>query len=178
MHYCLRKTAKENPGACNFKCVAGNDNLPFERRDSMNCERSCGNPCNICIEVLVAVVAATVVGLLFGFGLIPNIVTALWVMFGFAVLNLIFLVVGLYGASLVRRSLLGRCLCCNGTILLVSIIATIILAIVALSISLVAPTIGVIVLIAVAAFFAALMAIEFISLLVCLINGLCCWRED
>ena len=144
----------------------------------MNCESSCGNPCNICIEVLVAVVAATVVGLLFGFGLIPNIVTALWVVFGFAVLNLIFLVVGLYGASLVRRSLLGRCLCCNGTILLVSIIATIILAIVALSISLVAPTIGIIVLIAVGAFFAALMAIEFISLLVCLINGLCCWRED
>ena len=64
----------------------------------MDCERTCGNPCSICIEVLLAVVAATVVGLLFGFGLIPNIVTALWVVFGFAVLNLIFLVVGLYGA--------------------------------------------------------------------------------
>ena len=59
-----------------------------------------------------------------------------------------------------------------------SILATIILAIVALSISLVAPTIGIIVLIAIGAFFAALMAIEFVALLVCLINGLCCWRED
>lgn len=144
----------------------------------MDCDRSCGNPCNICIEVLIAVVAATVVGLLFGFGLIPNVVTALWIVFGFAVLNLIFLVVGLFGAGIFRSSLLGRCLCCNGTILLVSIIATIILAVVALSISLVEPTIGIIVLIAVGAFFAALMVIEFISLLICLINGLCCWREE
>ena len=144
----------------------------------MDCERTCGNPCNICIEVLIAVVAATVVGLLFGFGLIPNIVTALWVVFGFAVLNLIFLVAGLYEAALVRRSLLGSCLCCNSTILLVAILATLVLAIVALSISLTATTIGIIVLIAVGAFFAALMAIEFVALIVCLINGLCCWRED
>ncbi len=144
----------------------------------MDCERICGNRCSICIEVLIAVVAATVVGLLFGFGLIPNIVTVLWIVFGFAVLNLIFLVVGLYGASLVGRSLIGRCLCCNGVILLVSIIATIILTIIALSISLAVPAIWLIVLVAVGAFFAALMAIEFISLLVCLINGLCCWRED
>lgn len=143
----------------------------------MDCERSCGCPGNVCIEVLISVVAATVVGLLFGFGLILNIVTAVWIVFGFAVLNLIFLVVGLFGASLFRRTLLGKCLCCKGKILLVAIIATIILTIIALSITLVSTTIWIVVLIAIGAFFAALMAVEFVLLLSCLINGLCCWRD-
>jgi|GEM_PF-3447563 len=84
----------------------------------MDCDRSCGNPCNISIVVLISVVVATVVALLFAFGFIPNVVTAIWIVFGFAVLNLIFLVVGLFGAGIFRRSLLGRCLCCNGTVLL------------------------------------------------------------
>ena len=143
----------------------------------MNCDRTCGNPCNICIVVLVGIVVATVVALLFANLMIPNIVTAIWIVFGFAVLNLIFLVTGLYGAGLVRRSLLGKCLCCYGTLLLVSIIATIILAVIALSITLVTTSIPIIVLIALGAFFATVMAIEFISLLVCLINGLCCWND-
>lgn len=143
----------------------------------MDCERSCGCPSNICIEVLISVVVATVVGLLFGFGLIPNIVTAVWIVFGFAVLNLIFLVVGLFGASLVRHSLLGKCLCCKGKILLVAIIATIILTLVALSITLVSTTIWIVVLIAIGAFFVALMVVEFVLLLKCLLNGLCCRRE-
>lgn len=142
----------------------------------MDCERSCGCPSNICIEVLISVVAATVVGLLFGFGLIPHIVTAVWIVFGFAVLNLIFLVVGLFSASLFRHTLLGRCLCCKGKILLVAIIATIILTIVALSIT-ITTAIWIIVLIAFVAFFATLMLVEFVLLLKCLLNGLCCWRE-
>lgn len=142
----------------------------------MDCERSCGCPGNVCIEVLISVVVATVVGLLFGFGLILNIVTAVWIVFGFAVLNLIFLVVGLFGASLGRRTLLGKCLCCKGKILLVAIIATIILTIIALSITL-TTAIWIIVLIALVAFFATLMAVELVLLLSCLIKGLCCWRE-
>jgi len=128
--------------------------------------------------VVVSVVVATVVALLFAFGFVPNIVTAVWIVFGFAVLNLIFLVVGLFGASIFRRTLLGRCLCCNGTILLVGIFGTIILALAALSITLVVTSIPIIILIALGAFFAALMVIEFIALLSCLINGLCCRFGD
>ncbi len=143
----------------------------------MDCERSCGNPCNICIVVLISVVVATVVALLFAFDFIPNVVTAVWIVFGFAVLNLIFLVVGLFGASVFRRTLLGRCLCCNGTILLVAIIATIILTLAALSIDLIITSIPIIILFALGAFFATLMVVELAVLLSCLIKGQCCWCD-
>ncbi len=143
----------------------------------MNCERSCGNPCSICIVVLVSIVVATIVALLFAFGFIPNITTAIWIVFGFAALDLILLVVGLYGGGLVRRSLLGKCMCCYGTLLLVAAIATLALAVIALSITLVITSIPIIVLIALGAFFATVLAVGFISLLVCLINGLCCWND-
>lgn len=143
----------------------------------MNCDRTCGNACGICLSVLAAVIVATIVALLFAFDFIPSVVTVLWVLFGFAVLMLIFLVVGLFSSSLAWRSILGRCLCCNGNVLLAAIIGTIITTVIALSITLVITSIFAIVLIALAAFFATLLLIEFIRLLSCLMNGLC-WRCD
>ncbi|MEA4895719.1 MAG: hypothetical protein VB064_10715 [Oscillospiraceae bacterium] len=143
----------------------------------MNCDRGC-NPCGICLSVLVAVIAATIVALLFAFDMIPSIVTVLWIMFGFAALMLIFLVVGLFASSLGWRSILGCCLCCNGSVLLAAIIGTIITTIIALSITLVITDIFAIVLIALATFFVALLVLEFIQLLSCLLNGVCCRCDD
>lgn len=142
----------------------------------MNCNKCCGNPCETCITVLVGVVVATIIALLFAFDYIPGIVTALWVVFGFAVLNLIFLVVGQFSASLVRYSILGNCMCCKSAILLVSIIGTIVLSLIALSITLVITEIASIVLIALVAFFATLMVLASIWLLRCVLCGLC--RRD
>lgn len=143
----------------------------------MNCNRCCGNPCEICITVLVGVIVATIIALLFAFNYIPGITTALWVVFGFAVLNLIFLVVGHFSASLFRYSILGNCLCCKSTILLVAIIGTIILSLIALSITLVITDVASIVLIALVGFFATMMVLGSIGLLRCILCGLC-MRDD
>ncbi len=180
----MRETSAEMSASVQNEIPAGSvslrlavKHLILERRDLMNCERSCGNSCSICIAVLVSVVVATIVALLYAFEFIPTITTAIWIVFGFAALDLIFLVVGLYGGGLVRRSLLGKCLCCYGTLVLLATIATLALAIIALSITLATDSIVAIILIALGAFFATVMAIGFISLLVCLIRGMCCWND-
>ncbi|MFB0919349.1 MAG: hypothetical protein QMB62_00475 [Oscillospiraceae bacterium] len=144
----------------------------------MNCDRTCGNSCGICLSVLAAVVVATIVALLFAFDSIGSIVTVLWILFGFAALMLIFFVVGLFSSSLTWRSILGCCLCCNGAVMLAAIIGTIIVTLIALSITLVITEIFSIVLVALAAFFATLLLIEFIRLLGCLLNGVCCRCDD
>lgn len=137
----------------------------------MNCgENCCGN---ICLEVVISVVLAAVVGVLFAFGYIPAITTAVWIAFGLAVLNLIFLVAGLFTASLFRRTALARCLCCKGSIFLVGIIGTIVLSLAALSIVLLTTSVWIIILISIGAFFFALMLVELVSLLSCLICKMC-----
>lgn len=144
----------------------------------MNCNRNCPNSCGICLSVLAAVVVATIIALLFAFDAIGSIVTVLWILFGFAVLMLIFFVVALFSSSLTWRSILGCCLCCNGAVMLAAIIGTIVVTLIALSITLVVTDIFSIVLVALAAFFATLLLIEFVRLLNCLLNGVCCRCDD
>ena len=136
----------------------------------MNCgENCCGN---LCIEVVISVVFGALVGVLFAFGFIPAITTAIWIFFGLAVLNLIFLVAGVYTASVFRRTPLAVCLCCGGAVFLAGIIGTIVLAVALLSIVLVTTSIGIAALVAIGAFFAALMLIALIDLLICILDRL------
>ena len=136
----------------------------------MNCGENCSN--NICIAVIISVVVGAIVGVLFAFGLIPAITTAIWISFGLAVLNLIFLVAGLFTAALFKRTLLARCLRCNGAVLLAGIIGTIVLSIALLSIVLVVTSIGIAALVAIGAFFTALMLVSLIYLLTCILDSL------
>ena len=146
----------------------------------MRCNNCCGDPCSTCIEVVISIVLAAVVGVLFIYGLIPDIVTGLWILFGLAVLNLVFLVTGLYTASIFRRTPLARCLRCRGTIFLAGIIGTIFMTLVLLSITTLLPTLTILItiLVSIGAFFAALMGVELVLFISCLINGLRPWREE
>ena len=140
----------------------------------MSCRHSCENVGNTCLELFISLVLAVAVGVLFAYALIPGIVTGIWIVFGLAVLNLILLIVGLYTASIFRRSSLGRCLFCKGQIFLAGIIGTILLALVLLSIqTFIVPTsILIAAIVAIGAFFAALMGVELVVFLTCLIKRL------
>lgn len=139
----------------------------------MNCDYRCS--CNCCLEIVISILVAAAVGVLFAYGFISGIITALWIVFGLAVLALILFVAGLYTSALsCRHTPLAECICCKGKCLLAGIIGTIVLALATLSITLVQGSIWVIVLISIAAFFAAFMLAELVVLLVCIINKICC----
>jgi len=136
----------------------------------MDCERRCQHVS--ALEIVLSLVLAIGVAVLYYFGYIPFITTALWIIFGLAVLQLIFLVAGLYTASVFRRTPLARCLYCRGKVYLAGIIGTIIMTLVCLAITLITTSILVDVLIGLVVFFAVLMTIELIVILSCIINGL------
>lgn len=122
-----------------------------------------------CFGVQLALVFGAVVGILFAFGLIPGIVTAAWIAFGLAVLLLIFLIAALLTVS-DRSRILCKCLRKNICCLLIGIIGSIILTIIALSIVLI-PTVTLIAaIVALAAFFFALMIIGLISFICCIVE--------
>lgn len=141
----------------------------------MNCRDCCRS--TICLEVVISVVLGAAVGVLYAFGFITALTTVVWILFGLAVLNLILLVAGLYTASIFRRTPLARCLCCKGGIFLAGIIGTIVMALVLLSITIIISD-TVAALVALLVFFAALMGIESILFIKCLICELCPWRNE
>lgn len=133
----------------------------------------CGRFCRFSfLEIFLCILLGAAVGVLFWFNFLSGINTAVWIVFGLAVLILIFLVAGLYAASAFRRTPLARCLACRGVLLLTATIGTLVMAIGALSITLTTTSIWVTALIAVGAFFNALMLIELILLLCCISRGL------
>lgn len=137
----------------------------------LGCNENCSSAWTI-LEVVISAVLAAAVGLLLANNLIPGIVTALWIVFGLAVLNLIFLVAGLYTASIVRRTPLRRCLFCGGGAFLAGIIGTIVFALMALAITAFATSVWFFVIVGIGTFFAVFMTIELIRLLSCLIYEL------
>lgn len=139
----------------------------------MGCKESCSFSACGCISVAVSIVFAVIAGVMFSFGNIPNIVTAVWISFGLAVLFLILLVAGCFIAANKKSSLLAPCACSSGGCLLAGIIGTIVTALTALSITLNIEAISIIVLISLGAFFTALMIIAATVFIICIINELC-----
>ena len=139
----------------------------------MDCDRSCSRGCG-CINIVISVVLAIVVGVLFFFRLIPGIAIAIWVVLALAILNLIFLIAALFIASSEHKhSALTKCLCSHGICFLVGIIGTIVLCLVAISIPLIPTLIPVVIIVAIGTFFAAFMATQLIALVRCIICRLC-----
>ena len=130
------------------------------------------------LEIVFSIALGAAIGVLFAFDFIPGITTALWIAFGLAVLNLVSLAAGLRTVTISKKTPLARCLCCRGDVFLAGIIGTIITALVALSILLVSTAIPIIILIAFAGFFTALMFTEQVLILSCLISGTCPWSEE
>lgn len=137
----------------------------------LGCSDNCGFAWTV-IEVVISAVLAVAVGLLLANGLIPEIVTAIWIVFGLAVLNLIFLVSGLYTASIFRGMGLKKCLYCGGNSFLAGIIGTIVLALIALAITTFITSVWFFVIVGIGTFFAVFMTIELIRLLSCVIYEL------
>ncbi|MDQ5983476.1 MAG: hypothetical protein RUMPE_00500 [Eubacteriales bacterium SKADARSKE-1] len=129
--------------------------------------RACG-----CIGILTSLVFGALVGVLFAFSLIPNIVISVWIAFGLAVLSLIILIVAAFLASSERYGALVKCLCINGKCLLAGTIGTIIIALAALSIVLTPVFVSITILLSIGAVFFALMIISIICLISCIINAL------
>ena len=65
----------------------------------MSCNNECGFTACSCIGVFISIVFGAIIGILFAFDLITFIVTLAWVAFGFGVLALILLIVGIYFAA-------------------------------------------------------------------------------
>jgi len=139
-----------------------------------NNSRNCGFRACESIGLIISIVFGVLVAALFASGLIPFITTAVWILFGLAVLFLVFLVSGVYFAALSVAPALQKCICKNALCLLAGTIGTIISAIVALSIELVFTLIAVIVIIGFLAFFFALMILGLIALIRCIVDKLCC----
>jgi len=134
------------------------------------CHHKCRFTACSCLGVGISILVGAVVGVLFAFGLIPFITTIVWVVFGLAVLTLIFLVAGIFlsATGCCKSEALQKCTIRNTPCLLAGIIGTIISAIIALSIVLTPALIVVIVFIAILGFFFSLMIIGLIAYLSCI----------
>lgn len=136
----------------------------------MGCRNRCGFTACGCLGVVISIVFGAIVGVLFAFGFIPNIVTVAWIAFGLSVLTLIFLMVAALITASGRTCILAKVLCTNGICLLISTVASILIALAALAIVLTPAFISVITLVALGAFFVALMTLSlmaFIANIIC-----------
>lgn len=121
----------------------------------MNCRKRCSIGC-ICTSLAISVIFAAITGILFFFRLIPNMSTAVWIAFGFGVLNLVLLFIGLFRGAACPCGILSRCLCAHSSCLLAGSFGTIITALAALSIVLAPAVISITILVSIGAFFTAL----------------------
>jgi hypothetical protein len=123
---------------------------------------------------LVSIVVGIVVGFLFATGNIPFITTAFWIALGIAAAGLIILVVALFiGADSSPTALTG-CLCQNAICLLIGILGTIVLAIIGLSTVLVPGLMSSVIFVALGSVFLTILLISLVTLIVCIINKMCC----
>lgn len=144
----------------------------------MNCNKKCGfNACG-CLGIVLSIVFGAIIGLLFAFDHIPFIVISTWIAFGLGILSLIILVVGVFLAVIHQTLPLQKCLCQNTKCLLAGIIGTIISALAALSIVLTNEFISVIVLVSIEAFFFAMMILNLIGFINCIVCRMCSARAE
>lgn len=124
----------------------------------------CNYIINILLSIIISIIVAITVGALFFLGLIPGITTVIWIIFGFAILNLILL---FFNARLNRNN--EECSCKYGRTIAFSVIGAIILSIISLGIELATGTILVAIIIGLLAFFATVLFINVFLYLLCII---------
>lgn len=139
---------------------------------SCNSSRCRFNACSCC-GILISVIIAAIVAVLFAFYLIPFIEVIVFIALGLAVLTFIILIIGIFLTAVTLSIPLQKCVCKNALCMLVGIIGTIILAIIALAFPLIPSLVFSIIVIALGAFFFALMIIGLLVFVVCLLCKLC-----
>ena len=138
----------------------------------MSCDNKLCSGCG-CLGVVISAIFGIIAGVLFAFGFIPFVLTTAWIVLGLAVLTLLILVGTVIAVNARECSDLSKCLCKNGACLLTGVVGTILTSIVSLSVVLDVASVPVIVLVAVVAFFFALMLIGLTSLLACFLCERC-----
>lgn len=131
------------------------------------------NKCICIVGVIIGALLGAAIGILFAIGLIPNIITAAWIVLGLGVLSLIVLVVSVLSAAVTGPSPLSRCLCKNGGCLFWATLGTIISSLAMLSTVLIQVCILKIIIVAVTAFFFFWMIFGLAALILCIISKIC-----
>lgn len=118
---------------------------------------------------ILGAIFGVVIGLLFFFAVITTLTTAIWIAFGFAAVSLILLtLIAAFG-----RPNINKCICRFGRCILLGGIATIILSLIALTVTLATGSVALAILVGLGAFAFAFTVISFIFWVWCLINANC-----
>lgn len=136
----------------------------------MRCK--CGN---CCIELIISVVIAAIIGTLFALGLFPDISLVFESAIDLAFIAIIVLTIGLYIAACKICLPLKKCLCCYAPCILAGIIGTIVLSFIVIAIE-IQITIAVAIVVSIWALFVSLLLVSLVSYLICIICKLCCCR--
>ena len=116
--------------------------------------------CNCIIDAIISLAVGIVIGLIYSTGIITGITTAIWIIFGITILTLII--------SLINK----KCTCINGSCTAIATIGSIILSIIALSITLGTSLIYAII-IGVLGFFASFVIISLYRIITCITKESC-----
>ena len=132
------------------------------------CDKKCGCGASCGLAVFVGILFGIAVGVLFAFGLVPNITLAAWAALAIGIVALALLFAAALASGANMCGVLGKCVRQHAVCLLVGIIGTIISAIIIISITIVVASLIVQIFVAILAFFFAFMLTELINLIICL----------
>ena len=129
----------------------------------------CYKQCSACllIGITLSIIFGVIVGILFFFGYVPLIETAVWIAFGIAAFALAILLIS---AIFSNRDKVYKCLRANAGALLTGIIGTLITAIAALSIILTPGSVLIAILIGLGAIFLGVTLTALVCLILCLLD--------
>jgi hypothetical protein len=129
----------------------------------------CYKQCSACllIGITLSIIFGVIVGILFFFGYVPLIETAVWIAFGIAAFALAILLIS---AIFSNREKVYKCLRANAGALLTGIIGTLITAIAALSIILTPGSVLIAILIGLGAIFLGVTLTALVCLILCLLD--------
>lgn len=129
----------------------------------------CGKECNCIFAIIVGLILGVVVGILFFLGSIASIVNAIIVS---AIISLVVLVLTTL-IAIFSDNMETKCLCKNGKCALIGSIATLVLTIIALAVTLATGALASAILVGLGAFFVILTVISFVELIFCIIDKKC-----
>lgn len=133
----------------------------------------CFKKCQCLVGIILGAVLGSIVGYFAFTTLIPGIITAIWVAFGIAAFSILALIL----LSITGNKRIVNCVCDNGDCLLLGALATIIISIILLSITLVVGVLGTAILVGLGTMSLVITIVSLADLTFCLVNSTCACRE-
>lgn len=131
----------------------------------------CGGKC--LLPAIVGIIFGIVIGVLVNAGTIVNFLPIVWAAFGIALFSVLLLVlISVFGE---RRE--EKCVCENGTCLVIGAVGTVLLALAILAVLTVVTGVALAVLFAIGGFFFVFTLVSLLELLLCLSEATC-FRRD